>query len=131
MRLPTPEAHGLPDDATIVVPVPEDGLTVYRLLEAGEPTLSDFECGWTRAQGQLEGIPELFRTSVSAWLEQAQAAAASKRRVAYVARLVLEPGPLARVALTENEDIGHVDLWAYPRELKRAVVGVVRVHVAP
>ncbi len=131
MRLPTPEPHGLPDDATIVVPVPGGGLTVHRLLETSEPRLSDFECSWTRAQGQLEGIPELFRTSVSAWLEQAQAAAASRRRVAHVARLELEPGPLTRVALTEDEDTGHVDVWAYPRELQRAVVDVVRVQPTP
>ena len=127
MRLPTPGARGLPDDATIVVPVPGGGLTVYRLLEASEPRLSDFECGWTRAQGQLRGIPELFRTSISAWLEQTQAARAS-RGVAHIARLALEPGPLTRVALTEDEDIGHVDVWAYPRELQRAVVEVVRVQ---
>jgi hypothetical protein len=74
------------------------------------------------------GIPEVFRTSVSAWLEQAQAAAASNRRVAYVARLALLDEPLTRVALTEHGGYGHVDVWAYPGTLLGAVVDVIRIR---
>lgn len=128
MLLPTARAHGLPDDATIVVPVPAGGLTLFRLLEASEPTLGDFEPGWTRAQGQLRRIPEILRTSISTWLELAYAIAASNRPVPYVARLVLQPGPLTRVALTRPLERGHVDVWAYPRELLQAVVDVARVR---
>jgi len=126
--LPTPEAHGLSGDTTIVVPVPADGLTLFRLLETSEPQLSDFEPGWTRPQGQLRGIPEISRTSISACLEPARALGASNRPVTYVARLELEPGPLTRVARTRPVERGHVDVWAYPSELLRAVADVVRVR---
>jgi hypothetical protein len=128
MRLPTPAAHGLPDEATIAVPVPDRGLTLYRLLEANEPQLGDFEPDWTRPQAQLRGIPELFRVSISHWLEQAQARRASARSVAFIATIELRDEPLARVAMTEREGLGHVDVWAYPRTLLAAVVAVVRLE---
>ena len=45
MELPTPAAHGLPDDATIAVPLSAARLTLHRLLEheqavgiSGRPT---------------------------------------------------------------------------------------------
>ncbi len=121
--------HGLPSDVAIIVTVPVGGLILYRLLASNEPRVSDFEPGWTRAQGQLRGIPEVFRTSVGTWLEQSEAVAASNRRVAYVAQLALEPGPLTRVALTSPIDRGHVDVWGYPRELLGAVAAFTRLPV--
>ncbi len=131
MPLPAPAAFGLPGDATIAVPVPACGLTLFRLLEASEPKLGDFEPGWTRAQGQLRGIPELFRTSISTWLEPTGALAARNRRVAFVARLALEPSPLTRMARTSPFEHGHADVWGYPRELLQAVVDVTRIRAAP
>jgi len=124
--LPTPDAHGLPGDATIAVPVPADDLSLYRLLESEAPRLKDFEPVLTRAQAQLRGIPELFRVSISHWLELAQAVGASERRVCFVARVNLAPDVLTRVALTENEGEGHVDVWASPHILLRSVAEVVR-----
>jgi hypothetical protein len=126
MLLPTPRAHSLPDDATIAVPVPPGGLTLYRLLESESPRLEDFEPVWTRPQAQLRRIPELFRVSISHWLELEQALLASERRLAFVARLELEPDPLVHAALTEQEARGHVDVWANPHVLLRAVADVVR-----
>lgn len=131
MRLPTPEAHGLPPDATVAVPVPRSGLVLYRVLEAEAPRLKDFEPTRTRAQAQLLGIPELFRVSISHWLELDQALAASERRVAFAARVELETDPLVRVALTEQGDDGHVDVWASPHVMLRAVADVVRRKVRP
>ncbi len=60
--LPTPELHGLPEDATIAVPVPAGGLTVHRLLEHEAPSDHDFEPTLSRNQAKLRGVPELFRT---------------------------------------------------------------------
>ncbi len=123
MRLPTPGAHGLPDDATIVVPV-SDPLTLYRLLAGAQPRVEDFKQGWTRAQARLRGILELFRVAVSHWLERDQAVAESVRRPCFVARLELVPDPRVRVALTEGEDRGHVDVWAHPRDVLDSVLDV-------
>lgn len=131
MRLPTPGAHGLPEEATIAVPVPPDGLTLYRLLESETPRLKDFEPNKTRAQAQLLGIPELFRVSLSHWLEPNRALAASTRRVSFVARVELEASPLVRVALTEQKGPGHVDVWANPHALLRATSDVVRHRSRP
>jgi hypothetical protein len=125
--LPKPVEHALPEEAVIAVPLPPRGLTLYRLLESEEPGIDDFEPTWTRPQAQLRGVPELFRSGLSHWLDQARAAAQSGRRQVWVARLELEPHPLTRVALTEQFGEGHVDVWGYPRDLLRAVVGVVRV----
>ena len=125
--LPRPVDHALPEDAVIAVLLPPCGLTVYRLLKSNEPGLDDFEPMWTRPQAQLRGLPELFRSGLSHWLDEATAAAQSGRREAWVAQLRLEPHPLTRVALTEQFGPGHVDIWSYPRELLRAVVDVVRV----
>ena len=111
----------------IAVPLPPRGLTVYRLLNTEEPGIDDFEPTWTRPQAQLRGLPELFRSGLSHWLDLALAARQSGRREAWVARLQLEPHPLTRVALTEQFGAGHVDVWGYPRDLLRAVVDVVRV----
>jgi hypothetical protein len=129
--LPTPEAHGLPDDVAIAVPVPAGGLTLYRRLESETPRLKDFEPNRTRAQAQLLRTPELFRVSISHWLDLGQALRASERRLAYVARLTLGADPLVRVALTQQRATGHVDVWASPQVLLRAVVEVVRRRSRP
>lgn len=128
MPLPTPEDYGLPDETTIAVPIPAGGLTLFRLLRSASPRIDDFEPDWTRPQARLRRIPELSRSSISHWLEQGQALSASTRRVAFVARLELEDESLTRVALTEREGLGHVDVWAYPRTLLAAVVEVARLE---
>jgi hypothetical protein len=126
VQLPTPADHGLPDDATIVVPVPASGLTLYRLLEHEHAREGDFEPSLSRSQAKLRGIPELFRGSLSLWLEEGQAVAASNRPTSFVARLVLTDTSLVRVASTEQRTKGHVDVWSHPQELLQAVVDVVR-----
>jgi hypothetical protein len=128
VNLPDPHDHGLPAQATIAVPVPSDGLELYRLLEAETPRREDFEPGWTRSQALLQGIPELSRVAISHWLEHAQAARRSERLIAFIARIVLAPHPLVRVALTEREGRGHVDVWAHPQTLLEAVAEVVRTE---
>ncbi|MHB1537470.1 MAG: hypothetical protein ACYCYN_03020, partial [Solirubrobacteraceae bacterium] len=69
-KLPTPTAHGLSPAATIAVPVPADGLTLYRLLEHAQPSMRD-----------------------------------------------IAADALLRVALTEQRDPGHVDVWGHPADL--------------
>ena len=125
--LPRPVEHRLPADAVIALPLPFGGLTVYRLLKAEEPQIDDFEPAWARPQAQLRGLPELFRSGLSHWLDQASAAAQSGRRDAWVARLQLHPDRLTRVASTEQFGYGHVEVWGYPRDLLRAVVDAVGV----
>ncbi|MCP9486369.1 MAG: hypothetical protein MSC30_10950 [Gaiellaceae bacterium MAG52_C11] len=129
--LPTPDLHGLPEDATIAVPVPAEGLTVHRLLEHEAPSERDFEPNLTRSQAKLRGVPELLRVSVSHWLEHAQAVRASERPACFVARLQLSADGFLRVALTEQMAKGHVDVWAHPQELLGAVVDVVRDRKRP
>ena len=129
MQLPTPADHGLPDDATIVVPVPAATLTLYRLLEHEHAREGDFEPSLSRNQAKRRGIPELFRGSVSCWLEEGQAVAASRRPTSFVARLDLTDKGLVHVAATEQRATGHVDVWAHPQELLQAVVDVVRRRV--
>jgi hypothetical protein len=124
--LPTPVDHGLPDDATIVVPVPAPRLTLYRLLEHEHAREGDFEPSLSRNQAKRRGVPELFRGSVSFWLEEGQAVAASTRATSFVARLDLADTGLVHVASTEQRGKGHVDVWAHPQELLEAVVEVVR-----
>jgi hypothetical protein len=128
MPLPRPGDLGLPSIVAIVVPVPDNGLTLFRLMRGPDPRQEDFEPSFTRPQAQLRGILELFRTSVSHWLRPEQAGAWSKGRVYSVARLELRPDPLLRVALTERVGngvrVGHVDVWAYPSVLLQAVVDV-------
>jgi hypothetical protein len=131
VELPTPAAHGLSTDATIAVPVPVAGLTLHRLLEHAFPRERDFEPTLSRNQAKLRGVPELFRCSISLWLEQAQAVAASRRRTCFVARLELAVAGLTRVAATEAGNSGHVDVWGHPDELLRAVVNVVRSERRP
>jgi len=131
MSLPAPKAHGLPDDTVIAVPVPDDGLIVFRLLRGAEPRVEDFEPDYTRPQAQLRRIPELSRVSISHWLESDQALAWSTHRPAWIARVQLTPNPLTRVALTEVDPSGdprpgHVDVWAYPRDLRARVLAVVK-----
>jgi hypothetical protein len=126
MLLPTPADHGLPHDATIAVPVPAEGLTLHRLVEGEAPRLKDFEPALTRAQAERQDVPELFRGSISHWLEQAQAAEQSRSRSFYVARVRLAPDGLVRAALTEQFGPGHVDVWAHPQRLLDAVAEVVR-----
>lgn len=129
--LPTPELHGLPEDATIAVPAPAGGLTVHRLLEHEAPSERDFEPTLSRNQAKLRGVPELFRGSISHWLEHSQAVRASDRSTCFVARLELAASPLLRVAMTEQIGKGHVDVWAHPQELLGAVVDVVRERKRP
>lgn len=128
MALARPEDFGLPPTSVVVVTVPDEGLTLYRLLRGPEPRREDFEPSFTRPQGQLRGIPEVFRVSVSHWLRADQAAAWSTESVYRLARVELRPDPLVRVALTERAGdgvrLGHVDVWAYPNALLQAVVDV-------
>jgi hypothetical protein len=124
--LPRPAEHGLPEAATVAVPVPDDGLRLYRLVDGEAPTLRDFEERRTRPQAQREGIPELFRLSVSHWLRYEQAAAHSIHRRFHVAELELAPDALIRVALTDEHGEGHVDVWAPPEPLLAAVASTVQ-----
>jgi hypothetical protein len=128
LTLPGPHEHGFTDEATIAVPIPSEGLVLYRLLEGETPRREDFEPGWTRSQALLQGIPELSRVAISHWLEQAQAARRSERPVCYLGRIELARHPLVRVALTEREGRGHVDVWAHPQTLFEAVADVVRAE---
>jgi hypothetical protein len=133
MTLPVPDRHELPPEATIAVPVPPDGLTVYRLLRGPEPRPEDFEPDYTRPQAQLRGIPELSRVSISHWLEHDQALTVSTAPRTMIAHVELRPNPLTRVALTEFGPLGeprpgHVDVWGYPRELLERVVDVVAIE---
>jgi hypothetical protein len=125
MALPRPAEYGLSGEATIAVPVPVEGLTLYRLVDGETPAAGDFEERRTRPQAERDGIPELFRLSVSHWLRYKQAAAHSIRRRFYVAELRLGPNPLVRVAQTEDHGEGHVDVWAAPQLLLEAVASVV------
>jgi hypothetical protein len=124
--IPRLELYELPNGSTIVVPVPDGGLTLYRLLEHETPSERDFEPNLSRNQAKIRGVPELFRGSISHWLEHGQAVRASERSTCFVSRLELSSGGLLRVALTEDLGRGHVDVWAHPQELLRAVVEVVR-----
>jgi hypothetical protein len=117
--LPSPADHGLPGDATIVVPVPGP-LTLYRLLEQERAREGDFEPSMSRNQAKRRGIPELFRGSVSHWLEERQAVEASTRPTSFVARLDLTATGLVHVAATEQRAEGHVDVWGHPQELLQA-----------
>ena len=63
--LPKPEQHGLPEAATIAVPVPVGGLTLHRLLDHETPGERDFEPKLSRAQAKLRAVPELFRGCIS------------------------------------------------------------------
>jgi hypothetical protein len=125
MPLPRASDHELPRDATIAVPVPAEGLTLYRLVDGESPTVRDFDERRTRPQAERDGVPELFRLSVSHWLRYEQAAARSTRHRFHVAELRLEPHQLVRVALTEEHGEGHVDVWAAPQTLLEAVASVV------
>lgn len=126
MPLPKAAEHDLPDGATISVPVPVDGLRLYRLVDGDEPNLRDFEERRTRPQAERDGIPELFRLSVSHRLRYEQAAAHSVRRRFHVAELELAAHPLIRVALTEEHGEGHVDAWAPPEALLAAVASTIQ-----
>ena len=130
-QLPSPDAHGLPETATIAVPIPPDGLTLHRLLEHETPSERDFEPKLSRNQAKLRGVPELFRGSISHWLEHDQAVTASERSSCFVARLELSAESLLRVALTEEWGSGHVDVWAHPQELLAAVAEVVQERKRP
>ena len=96
------------------------------MLEHEHARESDFEPSLSRNQAKRRGIPELFRGSVSLWLEEGQAVAASRRPTSFVARVDLTDTDLVHVAATEQRAKGHVDVWAHPQELLRAVVEVVR-----
>lgn len=133
MPLPVPERHHLDPEAVIAIPVPSDGLTLYRLLRARDPRPEDFEPDYTRPQAQLRAIPELSRVSISHWLQDQQAFSVSTARRAFIARVELTPDPLTRVALTERDPRGelrpgHVDVWGYPRELLACVVDVIVIE---
>ena len=121
MPLLRPADHNLPEGTTLVAMVPPEGLTLYRLLDGATPRLQDFEPRLSRSQAERQGVPEVFRTSVSHWLEEGQAGEVARHRTFYVARVELEPHKLVRVALTEEQDPGHVDVWAHPQRLLDAV----------
>jgi hypothetical protein len=125
-ELPSPTAHGLPATATIAVLIPSEGLALHRLLEHQAPSERDFEPTLSRNQAKLRGVPELFRGSISHWLEHDDAVRASERSICFVARLEISAGTLLRVALTEEWGRGHVDVWGHPQELLVAVADVVR-----
>lgn len=103
-----------------------EGVALFRLLEHETAREGDFEPRLSRSQAKLRGVPELFRGSLSHWLEHGQAVAASERRACFVARLELPADSLIRVALTEEWGEGHVDVWAHPHDLLTAVAAVVR-----
>lgn len=123
--LPTPKAYGLSATATIAVPIPAGGLTLYRLLEHSTPSPRDFEPKLSRSQAQLRRLPELFRGSISHWLQVEQAIAASERRACFVARIETSSDSLLRVALTEQWGSGHIDVWGHPAELVQAITDVI------
>jgi hypothetical protein len=123
--LPRPEDVGLPAGGLAVVPVPESGLTLFRLLEADTPREKDFEPRLSRNQARIRNVPELLRMSLSHWLTEDQALNHSQRRRTAIAELHLLPGGLTHVALTEEFDEGHVDVWGHPRDLLNAVARVV------
>lgn len=101
------------------------------LLEHATPSERDFEPKLSRNQAKLRGVPELFRGSISHWLEHGQAVSASERSICFVARLDLSSGSLLRVALTEQWGSGHVDVWGHPQELLALVVAVGRERKRP
>jgi hypothetical protein len=125
MHPPRPDELGLPS-AIVAVPVASDGLTLYRLLEHVTPSVRDFEPAFSRNQARLRELPELLRTSVSHWLAEEPAVAASVRDACFVARLELDAAGTIRVALTEEWGEDHVDVWGHPEELLGAVAGVER-----
>jgi hypothetical protein len=100
------------------------GLTLHRLLEHEIPSERDFEPKLSRNQAKLRGVSELFRVSVSHWLEHDDAVRASERPRCFVARLEIPSGTLLRVALTEEWGHGHVDVWGHPQELLAAIADV-------
>src|SRR5262245_47862156 len=51
MPLLRPEDLALPATSIVVVMVPDEGLTLYRLLRGAEPWQKDFEPGFTRPPG--------------------------------------------------------------------------------
>ena len=107
--------------------MPAAGLTLHRLLEHEAPSARDFEPSLSRNQAKRARIPELFRGSISHWLEHRHALAISERRTSFVARVELgDAGSLIRVALTEEKGPGHVDVWGHPNDLLAAVAGVIR-----
>jgi hypothetical protein len=107
-----------------VLPVPKDGLTLFRLLEGETPREKDFEPHLSRNQARIRNVPELLRTSLSHWLTEDQALAHSQRRRTAIAELRLLPGGLTH-ALTEEFDEGHIDVWGHPRDLLDTVARVV------
>jgi hypothetical protein len=107
--------------------VPAAGLTLHRLLQHWTPRAGDFEPRLSRNQAKRALVPELFRGSISHWLEPEQAVAISERRTSFVARLELgDADSLIRVALTEKKGRGHVDVWGHPDDLLAAVANVTR-----
>lgn len=50
MPLPRPEELGLSPTSVVVVSVPDEGLTLYRLLRGSEPRQEDFEPSYTRPE---------------------------------------------------------------------------------
>ena len=107
--------------------MPAAGLTLHRLLEHFAPRVGDFEPNLSRSQAKGARVPELFRGSVSHWLEHEQAVANSQRPTSFVARVELgDADSLIRVALTEKEGRGHVDVWGHPDDLLASVAEVVQ-----
>jgi hypothetical protein len=57
MTLPVPDRHDLPLEATIAVPVPPDGLTVYRLLAGARTATGGLRAGLHAAAGAASRDP--------------------------------------------------------------------------
>jgi hypothetical protein len=90
MPLPDPGSLRLDPRTAVAGPVPAEGLVLYRLLAAERPEPSDFEQRRTRLQAARDGIPDLFRLSVSFWLTLEEAAGRSSRAHSRIAEIRLE-----------------------------------------
>ena len=80
----------------------------------------------TRPQAERLGLPEIFRTSVSHFVERDQAVAQSRAGNGYIADVRLVRDAHTRIALTPFEHEGHVDVWGFPTTLLASVVDVQR-----
>lgn len=116
MQLPrASDFKGLPSRAVIAVPVPDNGLTLYRLVTNNPPEIEDFEPK-SEAFGELTGAYELNRLGVSHFLTREDVEAVRKRPGSLVARVTLRPRRRTHVARTGRLH-GHVDVWGPLEEL--------------
>lgn len=121
--LPDPAELALgPFPATVVaVPVPPEGLTLYRLVRAVPPVEADFAA--RTAALSVGGQTVLLRSAISAFLTPASAIRSRRRPASRLAELHLVPDPLVHVARTTRIAHGeHVCVWGPRRRLLRCVV---------